>query len=270
MLAYHTVPDSSKFEKQVKFLISNYNIIDVDTLQLAIKNKSKLPKKSLLITFDDGDISVYQNALPVLKKYNLPAVVFVITSLIGTYKGFWWNQVEKYYEYQGKTFKEARQKVNILKNISESERREYLSTIPTIEWRQLKIKELQEMSENGVSIANHTHTHPMMNNCSSYEMKEELNKVENLFRKWYFPKYEVFAYPNGNWNRQTENVIRDAGISTAFLFDHQLNSEPINPLRISRIAVATDDALPEFKVKVSGLHTSILALKKSLSFKSWI
>ena len=265
VLAYHTVPDSVKFESQIRFLISQFNIIDIDTLQLAMNGKTELPEKSLLITFDDGDFSVYQKGLPVLKKYKLPAVLFVITNLIDTYKDFWWKQIERYYENQGKTYATARQKVNLLKQVPEIDRQKYLSTIPSTECRQLSTEELEELSQNRIAIANHTHTHPMLNNCSSVEVEEELNEVKKKFEKWSFSYFNVFAYPNGNWDHRTENLIKNKGVSIAFLFDHQLNKSNVNPLRISRIAVNTDDDLPEFRVKVSGLHSRIFSLKKSLS-----
>ena len=265
VLAYHTVPDSSKFETQIRYLKSEFKIIDIDTLQLALQGKTELSKKSLLITFDDGDFSVYENGLPVLKKYELPAILFVISGLIDTYEGFWWKQIEKYYENEGETYTRARQKANLLKQVPEIERQKYLSKIPTLDCRQLNTKELEELSVNKVAIANHTHTHPMLNNCSDEEIEEELIQVQKRFEKLPFAYFNVFAYPNGNWDHRTEKLIQNKGISVAFLFNHELNKKSLNPLRISRIAVNTNDDLPEFKVKVSGLHSRILSLKKSLS-----
>ncbi|CAL66971.1 polysaccharide deacetylase family protein [Christiangramia forsetii] len=265
VLAYHTVPDNVKFEEQIQFLISEYNIISIDTLQLVLNGKTQLPEKPLIITFDDGDFSVYKKGLPVLKKYQLPAILFIITDLINTQENFWWKQIEKHYQDQGKTYLEARKKVNSLKQVPERERQKYLSKIPPVEYRQLSTEELEELSVNRVAIANHTHTHPMLNNCSNEEIEEELNQVQTRFEKLTFAYFNVFAYPNGNWDHRTEKLIQSKGISVAFLFDHQLNKKSLNPLRISRIAVNTDDDLPEFKVKVSGLHSRVLSLKKSLS-----
>jgi poly-beta-1,6-N-acetyl-D-glucosamine N-deacetylase len=265
VLAYHTVPDALKFDKQIQYLVSNYNIVDIETLLNSIEKREKLPDNSILITFDDGDFSVYKNGLPVLKKYNLPAVLFIITDLIETSKAFWWKQVEAYYKSQDKTYSEARQKVNYLKNISEKERKKYLSTLPGFNQRQLKVKELKEMSQNGFAIANHTHTHPMINNCTIKEMEAEFDKVQEKFDEWNFSHFNIFAYPNGNWSDETENYIRSRGIKIAFLFNHQLNPITINPLRISRISVDATEALPEFRAKVSGLHPKLLSLRKSLN-----
>lgn len=46
------------------------------------------------LTFDDGWASVYENAYPILKKYNFPATLFVITDGISRWEGFMsWDQV---------------------------------------------------------------------------------------------------------------------------------------------------------------------------------
>ncbi len=45
--------------------------------------RKKIPPKTVLLTFDDGYRNVYKNAFPVLKKYNLPATIFIIVNEVG-------------------------------------------------------------------------------------------------------------------------------------------------------------------------------------------
>jgi peptidoglycan/xylan/chitin deacetylase (PgdA/CDA1 family) len=59
-------------------------------------NNCIIPENPVLITFDDSDISVYNNGFSVLKKHDIPAILLVITDLIVTKKPFWWNEI-KYY-----------------------------------------------------------------------------------------------------------------------------------------------------------------------------
>ena len=271
VLAYHTVPISSVFEEQVSYLKQHYNIISVKELQDALYNSKKLPLNSLLITFDDGDISVYENGFPVLKKLKVPSAMFVITHLIDTNKTFWCRWVEKVFENEGKTYGEAREKVDYLKKVPERDRRDYLSQIPEIHSVQLSSNQIRELQDNQMFIGNHTHTHPMINNCNRKEIQQELSKAESVFKDIGLPEnYKVFAYPNGNWEPKSEKILMEEGISMAFLFDHQINKDiaKINPMRISRIRVNADDDLSEFKVKVTGLHSKILNLRKKLEFKT--
>lgn len=267
VLAYHTVPDSHQFEKQIKYLKSKYNLIDIDQLSNHLYKSIALPENPLLITFDDGDVSVIEKGLPVLKRYRIPSVLFVITGLIDSSNAFWWKRVEEVFKEEGKTYLEARQQVRQLKNISNREREDYLDKLNQINSLQLTINQLKEMEKEGISIANHTHTHPMINKCTNAEIEKELDLARSKFEEWALNGYSVFAYPNGNWDNRTENILKKKGIKMAFLFDHRINKKPINPLRISRIMVDTNTELNEFKAKVSGVHSGFRDLKNKLQFK---
>ncbi|MBR0456231.1 MAG: polysaccharide deacetylase family protein [Firmicutes bacterium] len=69
----------SMFRKQMRWLHKhNYRTISTQEFYDWYTGKIKLPKKSVLITFDDGSYSVIKYALPVLKKYNMKATFFII------------------------------------------------------------------------------------------------------------------------------------------------------------------------------------------------
>ena len=99
ILLYHdfvlTVPDSDpdnfnyintkeSFEENIKtFLNNGYEIISMSELASSDSGKIELPKKPLLITFDDGYYSNYEYIYPILKKYNVKASIFIVTDNIG-------------------------------------------------------------------------------------------------------------------------------------------------------------------------------------------
>jgi len=75
---------SSDFEDQLKYLKENdVHFITASELEDYVKNKITLPSKSVLVTFDDVDISVYNTAFPILKKEKIPFTLFLITRHIG-------------------------------------------------------------------------------------------------------------------------------------------------------------------------------------------
>tara|TARA_B100000378_G_scaffold267849_1_gene254495 strand:- start:599 stop:1474 length:876 start_codon:yes stop_codon:yes gene_type:complete len=267
VLAYHTVPSVFIFKSQIEYLIEHYNIISIEELALALFEKKNLPENPLLITFDDGDISVFENGYPVLEQFKVPSAMFIITGLIDTQNTFWCRWVEKVFEQQGQSYSLARKQVNYLKSVPEKERLEYLHSLPQVDSVQLTSPEIIQLSQSGMYIGNHTHTHPMINKCTPDQIKGEMYLAKKKFQEMGIPdNYEVFAYPNGNWEPQSENVLKEENIKMAFLFDHQLNKDisKINPMRISRIRVNADDELSEFKVKVSGLHSKILNLRQNI------
>jgi len=261
VLAYHTVPDEKAFEKQVIYLKSQYNIISIEDLQSHFRENIPLPKNSLLITFDDGDISVLKKGLPVLKKYNLSSSLFIITSLINTSNDVWIKQVEAKEMGERKSYIEARLVVKHLKEISNTERLKIMKNYPEVSKQQLTAKDLKEMARQGMFIGNHTHTHPMLDKCTTKEIEEELAEAKNVFEDLQLPGFKVFAYPNGNADDKTTKVLKDFGMELVFLFDHKINKTVLDPLNISRIRVDSDIEMTEFKAKVSGAHPFLFNLR---------
>lgn len=78
VFVFHTIsPDT--FEKQLRYLKeNNYNTVTCEEYFQWSVNGKRIPKKSILLAIDDGHRSVWQFAYPLLKKYELKGVVFVI------------------------------------------------------------------------------------------------------------------------------------------------------------------------------------------------
>jgi len=74
----YTFKSSSEFESDLLCLMKYYRSIDLEDLLAG----SDPPQKSFLLTFDDGCREVYENVLPILKKYNLKAVFFLNSSFL--------------------------------------------------------------------------------------------------------------------------------------------------------------------------------------------
>ncbi|CDF57736.1 polysaccharide deacetylase family protein [Thermobrachium celere] len=96
VLTYHHISNErfssitvtpERFEEDVKMLKENgFNIISLSQLLMAMEGKAKLPDNAVVITFDDGIESFYKYAYKVLKKYNVPATNFIITSRTESYR----------------------------------------------------------------------------------------------------------------------------------------------------------------------------------------
>ncbi|MBI4313536.1 MAG: polysaccharide deacetylase family protein [Candidatus Omnitrophica bacterium] len=59
----------------------------------SFKTGKGLPKNAVALTFDDGFENFYTNAWPVLKKYDFPAIVFIITQEVGKPGFLTWDQI---------------------------------------------------------------------------------------------------------------------------------------------------------------------------------
>lgn len=82
---------TSSFEEQLKYLSeNNFYFPTWDEVADFVDGKIDLPENSVVLTMDDGHESVFDLALPLLEKYNVPATSFIITS------DFEENELKKY------------------------------------------------------------------------------------------------------------------------------------------------------------------------------
>lgn len=257
VLVYHDVPDQKKFQNHIKYLSSTYSIISVDELITSIEGKAELPEYPLLLTFDDGYMSVFENGFPVLKQYKIPAVIFVVTDYLNKEKDFWWRNIMNNEKQKGNSEADGRAIINRMKKITNKQRLSYIERLPESKASQLNSKELKTLKNNHIFIGNHSHTHAYFDKCSPEEMEGELSKAKLVFKENDLEGYHVFAYPNGNATKVSEKVLKNNDIKLAFLFDHRINSKTIDPLNISRISTNADMPLSELKAKVSGIHSLI-------------
>lgn len=95
ILMYHSVtPDcdpenrlcvsTRTFERQMKFLKERrYQVVPLKIVAEAVRKKKQLPARTVALTFDDGYQNNYHYAFPILKKYQLPATLFIIVNEVG-------------------------------------------------------------------------------------------------------------------------------------------------------------------------------------------
>lgn len=80
---YYVSPEN--FEDQMKLLHDwEYTVIPVELLVEAIQEGASLPPRPIIITFDDGDISVYEMAFPIMRKYGLTGVAYIVGNYMNT------------------------------------------------------------------------------------------------------------------------------------------------------------------------------------------
>lgn len=228
------------FNRQMKYIKETYNIVSIDSSWDDIK------EKSLAITFDDGYVDNYLYALPILEKYNIPAVFFISTLNINKDKEFWDHDYIRMLLYRssnvlkifGKEY--DLEKINLnkfinflhleLKQMQFKDREQILFRInqqmkPTIYCRELyrtvNENELVQMSKlSNILIGAHTVTHTRLGIQSLEEQEWEIKKskktLENIINK----SVEYFAYPFGvkniDYNKNTIKLLKKYGFKKAF------------------------------------------------------
>lgn len=85
----------AQFEEQMEYLKRNgYRVVTLQDAAAFLRGERSLPRKSVVLTIDDGYQSAYRIAYPVLAKYGYPATVFIYSDYIGR-GGLTWAQMQE-------------------------------------------------------------------------------------------------------------------------------------------------------------------------------
>lgn len=170
ILTYHSLDSSGsvistapeKFRQQMKNLSdASFKVVALRELVSRIREKRELPARSVAITFDDGFQSVYDVALPVLKDYDYPATVFLVTSFCG--KNNRWNGQP-----------------------------DSIPSFDLLTWDQIS-----KMKEQQIEFGVHTATHPDLTKLSASQISEEIVGARQTVEDHTGEREIPFAYPYG-------------------------------------------------------------------------
>jgi peptidoglycan/xylan/chitin deacetylase (PgdA/CDA1 family) len=89
--------DPAVFHAQMSYIAqAKHPVVSLSALVDAIEGRVTLPERAVVITFDDGWQSQYEDAFRVLKQYGFTATFFIYTNAIGNGPAFMtWDEVEE-------------------------------------------------------------------------------------------------------------------------------------------------------------------------------
>ena len=205
IMHHHTAPTDRElnvnpdlFEDQLRTLQrKGWKTLSGDEFLYFLENKNDRPKKTVLITFDDGFADNYVYAFPLLKKYKMKAMIFIATDFVDDC------------EVKRDCFSALSH--NDAWKLAYTERKsEVICT-----WN-----ELREMEESGVfDIQSHGagHLTPDMIKEKKYnELKEDLLKGKTLLEQKMGKESLHFAWPRGNFDEEAIKTAMDLGFSAIY------------------------------------------------------
>jgi poly-beta-1,6-N-acetyl-D-glucosamine N-deacetylase len=244
ILVYHDPAEATMLE-HLRYLTMRYRIISLrDFIEARCRNDFRsLPKKALVITFDDGYRSNHSLA-DLFSRERIPATIFVCTGIVGTHRQFWFRHVPNASELESVTDDERIRRLNANGFASEREAttREALSR-----------PEIQAMAGKTFDFQSHTVSHPILPYCSAMKAKLEIvDSKRKLEQEYGFDVYAL-AYPSGGYSRRDCEFAREAGYRCALTVDLGFNSAKTDLFRLKRIPVGDRDSKHELVAKSCGL-----------------
>lgn len=231
VLMYHRVIDDKKyagvydthvtlesFEKQMKYIKDNgYEAITFEDIANG-EYKNRFNKKYVIITFDDGYKDNLKNALPILKKYNLKAVLFYVTD-------------ETYNRWDTDVENRPKEKKFELMNL----------------------EEIKELYRSGlIEIGGHTTTHLDMPSIEREALKKDLEESRDKIVEITGKKPVSFAYPWGRNNETCRKVVEEVGYKFAVSTESGSSCFSDDLFEIVRVGIYSKDDIKKFEQKISG------------------
>jgi peptidoglycan/xylan/chitin deacetylase (PgdA/CDA1 family) len=278
----NTTPN--QFGEQMSYLKKNYYIVSAEELLHVIQTKGGLPPRSVMVTFDDGYLDFKKHAWPVLKGMQIPAVLFVATNFMdGTGRWFWWDALYNAFTHtrctslvlppygQWKLGNEDQRRQagsevkSILMNLDHENAMELLGQViseldESIPKKQLLLnwEDLRSLQQEGLTIAAHTRSHPILSRVSMSVVRDEVTGSLQDLRENLGETLPIFAYPVGHQvdlTQQLPELLQKEGIQAAvtMLAGHNMIRRT-NPLRLRRVGMAPHMSIKEFRLVLTGFY----------------
>jgi peptidoglycan/xylan/chitin deacetylase (PgdA/CDA1 family) len=213
-LLQKTIILKSQFEEQMAMLKEeNYTTLTAKEFQLFMENKLEVPKKSILLTFDDGYKDNVTEVYPVLKKHGFTALNFLITSALD-------KKTQKF----------------------DAEKHQYLS-VSEIQ----KSCDAFEFQSHTYNFHKETEDERAYLRIKSKDliMKDLKASLVNLDQQ-----NRAFAYPFGEYDRDSIQSLKELGFEMAFTTVYDAAEPGMNMYEIPRKEVFPEDTVEDFRVKI--------------------
>lgn len=193
-----------RFERQITWLARRGYVGIRSSDWLAWRREAKpLPRKPLLVTFDDAYADLCAHAFPVLRRHGFSATVFVVTALVG--------------------------KTNAWDERSGAPSRPLMTADQIREW-----------AGKGIEFGAHSRTHPKLPSLGEPQLTEEIVGSRDELAHILGGSVDSFAYPHGRFNDRVIEVTRGF-FSLAFTTRDGLNDLHTDLHLMHRTQVAPTD-----------------------------
>lgn len=267
--------DADEFARQVKWLKHNTLVLSERELLDQYRDgrfiSPDTSRPCVVITFDDGYVDNYTLAYPILKYYEVPAMLFVATQMVDARQIAWWDIIayliksctKPFILFDGRQFAMDTQKkkdaitfFQLLMKQEQYEHTKYLLpelsescevALPAPELQDKEIltwNVIREMAQHHITIGAHTHTHRVLSTISPSSQKEEMILSKLIIEENIGQPVLSISYPVGEIRyitEETSEIAESSGYLLGFTTNTGFNDwKSIQPYRVKRTARLLD------------------------------
>ena len=221
---YYSNFSPAAFEAQIRFLRKHYRLLSMDEVCREL-DEEREASQAVAVTFDDGYRDLYTQAFPILRRYGVPATVYLTAAAIESEEISWYDRIfvaamttrRRYLTVGGdrpRTFalssRESRifAATEIVRTLRGYPNHARIAACKALEQeaelhcselkdRMLTWPQIREMQKAGISFGAHTMTHPVVGQLSDAERQQELVQSRKLLEDRLQTPVQHFAYPFG-------------------------------------------------------------------------
>jgi peptidoglycan/xylan/chitin deacetylase (PgdA/CDA1 family) len=272
------------FKQQMQYLAARFRVVSLPDVLRAFQKGTALPEDAVLVTFDDAYADFGTTAWPVLKGLGLPATLFVPTAYPDRHSQmFWWDRL--YCAVTSTTRPELES--TPLGTMSLRTRDDRLTTFRRLR-EHLKVSahhevvrvvdetcdrlggaspttngvlgwdELRRLSSEGVALAAHTRTHPLLTRIAADAAREEIVGSQQDLERQIGDTLPVFCFPGGQHNDTLVSILKQEGFKLAFTTVRGSNDlDRADPWRLRRINITRRTSPLMFRLRLTGLGVHV-------------
>lgn len=257
--------DAKQFEQHLAYFKKNFDVVSLSTAFDMYRKGIKPKRKTIAITFDDGYENNYLRAVPLLKKYNFPATIFVIANSLQNSEAITWYDhlffIQNRLNYQqidtsvvgepkvSSLYELVRliQRIDLDKRAvlyKELDKQVKLSDVinqyPREFWKLMTAAENKELAQGGlIEIAAHSYSHPNLGEIPLEAATEELKKSKQLLEAAIGMPVPAIAYPDGSYTDAVKKASLDAGFTNLLAVDYRCASDAADKSILPRYCISS-------------------------------
>jgi peptidoglycan/xylan/chitin deacetylase (PgdA/CDA1 family) len=271
------------FEAQMRYIRHRFRVFSLDELCAEMQRPTRR-SDAVAVTFDDGYRDLYAHALPALKKYNIPATIFLPVASIETGEVPWYDRIFLALrvfpqEQLGITLgarrifrldslqarlEAAAAIIGYLRTIPDERRKEYCRgleerfVLPAdqLKNRMLTWEQIREMSREGITFGSHTMTHPAVSQLTAEQLERELGDSKRILEQRIGCAAPHFAYPFGkpeDCGAAALPVLQSHGYGSAATTLEGVNQPGDSRYELRRTQIVNERSLSMFIFKLNSL-----------------
>lgn len=206
------------FARQMGWLAgAGYTVVGLDALLAHRRGGPRLPRRPVVITFDDGFRDCLEHAVPTLRERNFTALFFLVAGLMG--KTSRWLKSERGIE------------------------------LPLMTW-----PEARRLQETGFQCGAHSLSHPRLVALTDRECRAELSGARARLEEGLGCAVRHVAYPFGSFDERVRAMTEEAGYETGCTVAAGVARPADDLFSLRRVPISGRDSLTDFAFRLRTGH----------------